>query len=108
MSANNSRSKAEPPVVVLHEPPSELSRQILRFVPAMIVSVLFHAFLIAVFFVYILARDVGATPQEDVTKEKEVNNINAENSVEEKKETFAVVDEDPSATEYNTDIQFEL
>jgi hypothetical protein len=107
MSANNSRSKAEPPVVVLHEPPSQLGRQLLRLVPAMVVSVIFHVFLLGVFFVYLLAQSVVAAP-DVVTKEKEVNSINAENSVEEKKETFAVVDEDPSATEYNTDIQFEL
>lgn len=104
MSANNSKPKSQPSIV-LHEPPSNLGRKILYLVPAMFGSVIFHIVLLGIFMLYVWAQAAAAEQSED-KKDKEYNVVNAEQPEEQKKETFAVVDVDPAATEFDTDIQY--
>jgi hypothetical protein len=101
MSANNSKPKDGPPVVVLREEPNTMGRYLLLMLPAMIGSVLFHVGLVAIFIVYIMltAETPPAAPEESP------QTVNAE-EVEKKNETFTVVDVDPSMSESDTDIQY--
>lgn len=102
MSANNSKPKNANPVIVLREEPSDLGRHLLLLLPALLGSVIFHAALVVVFVIYVLLQKDPPEP-EMVTAPPQA--INAE-PAEEKKETFTVVDVDPAAVEYDTDVQF--
>lgn len=104
MSANNNKPKAAvAPVVVLREEPSNLKRYFFLFVPAVIGSVVFHVLLFVGFFAYLLF----STPvqAEERLEKRDENVVNAD-PVEDRKETFSVVDVDPAATEFDTDIQY--
>ena len=101
MSANNSKPKA--PVVVLREEPSNLGRYVFLFVPAAIGSVVFHVVILVAFFAFIfLTSSADASPKTEKIEDNSV--VQADEP--EKKETFAVVDVDPAATEFDTDIQY--
>ncbi|HZZ81313.1 MAG TPA: prenyltransferase/squalene oxidase repeat-containing protein [Gemmataceae bacterium] len=103
MSANNSKPKNQAPVVVLREEPSNLGRYLFLFVPAVIGSVVFHGILLGLFFGFLL---IGSGPAEETKIEKREEQFVEAEKVEEKKETFSVVDVDPSAQEFDTDIQY--
>ncbi len=102
MSANNSKPKNAPPVVVLREDPSDLGRHLLLLLPALLGSVIVHVALVIVFVIYVMLQSPEKPPQ---LVEAPTQSINAE-PVEDKKETFTVVDVDPAAVEYDTDIQY--
>ena len=105
MSANNSKPKGAAPVVVLREDPSNLGRQLFLFVPAVIGSVVFHVVLLGAFLGYIFLFSPPAVAEEKVEKRDE--NVVQADKVEDQKETFSVVDVDPAATEFDTDIQYQ-
>ena len=102
MSANNSKPKDSAPVIVLREDPSNFGRYMLLLLPAILGSIFFHIALGVIFFLYILMQGTPETPE---LVEAPVQSINAE-TVEDRKETFTVVDVDPAAVEYDTDIQY--
>jgi hypothetical protein len=102
MSANNSQPQYPAPVVVLREEPSNFGRYMLLMLPAMFGSVIFHTALVAIFVAYVWVQP----EQETSTQEKAITEtVNAE-TVEKRDETFTVVDTDPAAVEFDTDIQF--
>ena len=102
MSANNSQQQYSVPVIVLREEPSNFGRYLLLMLPAMFGSVIFHTALVVMFFSYVwLQREPESPPQEKAVTET----VNAE-TVEKRDETFTVVDTDPAAVEFDTDIQY--
>jgi hypothetical protein len=104
MSANNSKPK-QPPVVVLREDPSNFGRYMLLMLPALLGSFIFHVALVAIFFLYVVAFQSGQEPTQ--TETTSTTTVTAD-QVEDKKETFTVVDVDPAAVEFDTDIQYNV
>jgi hypothetical protein len=102
MSANNSKPKYDAPVVVLREEPSNLGRYLLLMLPALLGSFLFHAALVVIFILYVWMQREPEAAATEVAKQEVVN---AE-TVEKRDETFTVVDVDPAAVEFDTDIQY--
>jgi Prenyltransferase and squalene oxidase repeat len=101
MSANNSRPKTAP-VIVLREEPGSMGRYLLLMLPAMIGSILFHAGLVGIFIAYVLCTmEAGAAPPGN-PKDDTI----AADPVEQDKTTFTVIDVDPSMQESDTDIQY--
>jgi len=103
MSANNSKPKA-PPVIVIHEAPSDFGRQMLRLLPACFGSLFLHALLLGLFGAYVMLQAAQAAPGVEAARED--NAITAEQTADQKKEPFTTVDVDPAATEFDTDIQY--
>jgi hypothetical protein len=102
MSANNSKPKGPAPVVVLREEQSDFGRYLLRLLPAALISLLFHAGLLALFVCF--SFESAAAPPTEVVKED--TNITAETPPDEKKEPFTTVDVDPAMQEVDTDINY--
>src|SRR6185369_12726178 len=102
MSDNNSRPAT--PVVTLRAEPSNVGRYVILLIPSVLGSLLLHSILFGVFFLFMLPTSAGE-PKEG--ESQSVNNINAD-PVEEQKAMFGTVDEDPAATESDTDIQFNV
>jgi hypothetical protein len=102
MSAENSKPKA-PPVVVLHAPPSDFGRQMLRLLPAVFGSLTLHAVLLGLFGLYVMFTPAEVATAVEIVPE---NVITADQPIDQRKEPFTTVDVDPGATEIDTDIQF--
>jgi hypothetical protein len=78
-------------------------RQLLRLIPAVFASVVFHGVLLGLFFLGVMTLGAGAAaPKETVTDAT----INADPVVEEKKDPLLATDIDPAAQEIDTDIQY--
>src|SRR5713226_5702933 len=102
MSGNNSQPNYSAPVVVLREEPSNFGRYMLLMLPGMFGSVIFHTALVVMFVAYVWVQsEPESPPQEKAVTET----VNAE-TVEKRDETFTVVDTDPAAVEFDTDIQY--
>ena len=105
MSANNSKPKPVAPVVVLREEKSEMGRYLLRLLPAGLASLFFHGLLLGSAIVYFVF--IGSSNATETLEAQRVDNINAEQPIDEKKETFSVTDVDLSATEFDTNINYQ-
>ena len=68
----------------------------------MIGSVVFHVVILVAFFAYLF---LTAPTQAEEKLEKRDENVVQADEVQSQKETFSVVDVDPAATEFDTDIQ---
>jgi hypothetical protein len=104
MSANNSKPKKQPPVVVLREEPSDAGRYLLLFLPAILGSIFFHAALVVIFVLVVWFQAEPAAPPAETGKTETMST----EPVEERKETFTVTDVDPAAVEFDTDIQYNV
>jgi hypothetical protein len=103
MSANNSKPK-QAPVVVLREEPSDAGRYLLLFLPAILGSIFFHAALVVIFVLVVWLNAEPAAPPPETGKTESMST----DPVEERKETFTVTDVDPAAVEFDTDIQYNV
>lgn len=98
MSTQKSNLK---PVVVLHEDTRNSSRQIVRLVPAALVSIGAHAALLFLFFLFTAVTPTGAT-----TDPANLDNMINAQPLEEAKASFSTIDEDPAALDPSVDTNF--
>jgi hypothetical protein len=107
MSATNNKPKTTAaPVIVIHHGPSGIGRWLLKLVPSIIMSFLLHAVLVGGFFLYLFLSQMMSVAEETAPIEKEVTQLKADEPEQQKNETFNVIDVDPAATEFDTDIQY--
>lgn len=103
MSTASSSGPATPMVVVREQPGG--TSELVRFLPAALGSVIFHALLIGLLF--LVVRESPASSQDADNKANEENTIQAD-QVDDKKSSdpFLTTDIDPAMQEADTDIQF--
>jgi hypothetical protein len=102
---NNSKPKSTVPMVVAHELDySDSKKQLVRLFPAAILSVLFHLVLFGVFF--LLAPSGQAETQ--LEKKEDTTPVGTDTQETEKKDPFLTTDVDPAATEFDTDINYNV
>lgn len=104
-NTNNSKPKPAGAVVVAHDLEFHDGRkQLVRLVPAALLSVLFHVVLFGVFF--LLAPSGQADTQLEV--KDDATPVNTDNAEPEKKDPFLTTDVDPAAQEFDTDINYNV
>lgn len=102
-TANAPRPK---PVITINEDDrGDRLRTLIRLGPAVLLSILFHAGLLAAFFFLLMPRTAAEPEKEPAPPEAPVQ---AEPVVEEKKDPLLTADVDMAATEVDTDIQFNV
>lgn len=93
-----------PAVVVAHDMvPSEM-KNLIRLAPAALFSLVFHGVLFGLFI--LLAPSSGA--EKEVVATKEDTPLVTENNEDIKKDPFLTTDVDPAATEFDTDINYNV
>ncbi|MBM3992867.1 MAG: terpene cyclase/mutase family protein [Planctomycetes bacterium] len=94
------------PVVVLNTEQSDVTRYLLLFMPAIFGSFFFHAILVVMFILYVWFMKPAEGDLKTETGQQQQSLVSE--VVKKQDETFTVVDEDPAAVEFDTDIQFNV
>ena len=106
MSADNTNSKPKPqaPVVVAHGLDSSGNKELVRLLPAVVLSGLFHVVLFGAFFLLIPAGQADT----QLEKKDEATPVNTDSAEDSKKDPFLTTDVDPAAQEFDTDINYNV
>src|SRR5688572_4059376 len=105
MSADvNSKPKPMTPVVVAHGLDNTGNKELLRLLPAVVLSGLFHVVLFGAFFLLIPSGQA----ETQLERKEEATPVNTDAMDETKKDPFLTTDVDPAAQEYDTDINYNV